>query len=760
MPGSARRDDRITTPVAVSPLARARISADALAATRAQKSTYAERLQRLLAAARPPLTSAELSLGLELNEREVGRFLSTSPRLQNARPDRELRALIDAVLAGALVLAVQAALPGARREVVVLDAVEARRLDRTWTLASFGAAIGLREHELEDATLWDLGAGGVSARKAAARGPVQRRRFLGRDVFPIVLGAMRLSTAGRPDDAEAVVRAALDAGIEVIDSADSYALDEDDLGHNERLLRHACAGRAVTIVTKAGLRRPGGRWVPDASPERLRSACEASLRNLGVDALDLLLLHVVDPKVPLAESVGALERLRQEGKTRAIGLCNVSIAQLHEARAMGPIAVVQVELSRLSPKNLTLVAHCEGLGIPVMAHRPLGGHARADRAADAAVVEVAGQLGTSEAQVALGWLLAAGPNVFPTVGATRVASIVDSAASVTLALSPTALGSLDRGLPPRVIGDEVVLITGPPAAGKTSRVHGYVERGYERLNRDERGGAIAGLLPPLREGLAAGRRRWVLDNTFPTRESRRAFVDAAAAAGVPVRCVSIDIGLGDALQNAALRMLERRGRLLDAAEMQADPDPNLFPPAAIHRWFQTAEAPNASEGLTVEHLPFVRRPGGTRRALLLDLDGTIRKTTTGAPYPKDPSEVLLLPGRVETLRSYADEGWLLLGVSNQSGIARGDVLSTAVVACFDRTAELLGLPLPVRWCPHESGTIRCWCRKPMPGLALQWIVEHDLDRAACLFVGDMETDRQCAEWLGVPYRDQAEFFAG
>lgn len=750
--------------MAVSPIARARAQAAALTNVRAQKTTYAERLRRILDAARPPLAASELSLGLDLDEREVGRFLSTSPRMASARPDGELRALIDAILGGTLMVAVRAGPPGARREVVVVDPVETRRLDRTWTLLPLAAEVGLRDHELDEAALWDLGVGRT---RPVADGPIQNlcpegRLFLGQPRFPVALGAMRLSTIGRPEDGEAVLRAARSEGVQIFDTADSYALDEEELGHNERLLARVF-GRSdkIVIVTKAGLRRPGGRWVPDASPARLRSSCEASLRNLGVDALPLFLLHVVDPRVPFAESVGALAELRAEGKVREVGLCNVTPAQVDEARAIVPIAAVQAELSRRSPANLPLVAHCEALGIPFMAHRPLGGHARAGQPWDPAVVEVAHRWNVPPERIALAWLCTTGPNVIPVVGATRVASAMEIGPVAGLVLSERALAELDRGLPPRVHGDAIVLLAGPPASGKTGRVGTYVDRGFARLNRDERGGTLAGLVPPLRDGLAQGRRRWILDNTFPTRESRRAFVEAGREAGVPVHCLTVRIELGDALQNAVLRMLDRRGRLLSPEEMKAETDPNLFPPLAIHRWFQTAEPATLAEGFArVEEIPFVRRPGGTQRALLLDLDGTVRRTTTGAPYPRHPDEVELLPGRAETLRRYHDEGWLLLGVSNQSGIARGDVDAATVAACFARTEALLGVPLPVRWCPHPAGAIRCWCRKPMPGLALTWIVEHDLNRAACRFVGDMATDRECAGYLGVPYIDADEFFAG
>src|SRR5688500_17203817 len=138
---------------------------------------------------------------------------------------------------------------------------------------------------------------------------------------------MRLSTDKSRDDARslAVLTAALDAGVELLDTADAYALDDHDIGHNERLIAKALAGRrgaGVEIVTKGGLTRPGGAWVPNARARHLEAAARASRERLGVDAIDLYLLHAIDPKVPLATSVRALARLRDDGVARAIGLSN------------------------------------------------------------------------------------------------------------------------------------------------------------------------------------------------------------------------------------------------------------------------------------------------------------------------------------------------------------------------------------------------------------------------------------------------------
>src|SRR5689334_2983078 len=164
-----------------------------------------------------------------------------------------------------------------------------------------------------------------------------KQRRLGPDgplVGAIGLGGMYMSITGRPDEGQAIraIHAALDAGVTLIDTADVYCLDHRDIGHNERLIAKAIAGRAerVILATKGGLTRPDGAWARDARPERLREACEASLRALRVSAIDLYQLHAPDSNVPFADSVGAIARLREHGKVRLVGLSNVDIAQIEE----------------------------------------------------------------------------------------------------------------------------------------------------------------------------------------------------------------------------------------------------------------------------------------------------------------------------------------------------------------------------------------------------------------------------------------------
>src|SRR5262245_9631002 len=214
----------------------------------------------------------------------------------------------------------------------------------------------------------------VSRISGKHRGKPQARRCTyarGMDARPVGLGCMRLSTEADRDDARgaAVLAAAIAAGVDLLDTADAYAHDDADLGHNERLIGRAIAGTSVQVVTKGGLTRPGGAWQPDGRARHLAAAARASRDRLGVDAIALYLLHAVDPRTALATSVRALARVREAGVARAIGLANVSLTQLEAALELAPIDAVQVELHpwKLDALRGGLVAACEARGIRVLA---------------------------------------------------------------------------------------------------------------------------------------------------------------------------------------------------------------------------------------------------------------------------------------------------------------------------------------------------------------------------------------------------------
>jgi histidinol-phosphate phosphatase family protein len=148
--------------------------------------------------------------------------------------------------------------------------------------------------------------------------------------------------------------------------------------------------------------------------------------------------------------------------------------------------------------------------------------------------------------------------------------------------------------------------------------------------------------------------------------------------------------------------------------------------------------------------------GYKNKAIFLDIDGTLRITEhLPNKYPTHPSEVTLREGDKmrALLRSYLDRGYRLIGVSNQSGIAKGTVSEATVEACMNRTKELLGIDFEIQWCPHRSAPISCYCRKPQSGMAVLAIEKYGLDPSQCLMIGDMTTDKTFAQRVGIPYQD-------
>jgi aryl-alcohol dehydrogenase-like predicted oxidoreductase len=270
----------------------------------------------------------------------------------------------------------------------------------------------------------------------------QTRKLGDADVFPIGLGAMPMSLSGRPPEERSIrtIHAALDAGVNLIDTADAYAVDETEVGHNERLIAKALRGRrdGVFVATKGGHTRSGAEWHLDGRPEHLRAACEASLRALETDRIDLYQFHRPDPAVPYAESIGALKELQDAGKVRWIGISNASTEQIEEACSIAEVVAVQNELSLdfRSPLEKGEVANCERRGIAFLPWSPLGGISRAGEAAGRhqAVRDTAAALGVSPQQVALAWLLSLSPVVIPIPGASRPESILDSVRAVDLQL--------------------------------------------------------------------------------------------------------------------------------------------------------------------------------------------------------------------------------------------------------------------------------------------------------------------------------------
>ena len=270
----------------------------------------------------------------------------------------------------------------------------------------------------------------------------------GLTVRAIGLGGMPLSIRDEgPSEADAikVLHAALDAGTDFIDTADVYCHDDSDIGHNERLIAKALKSRTrgqATVATKGGLTRPGGAWRRDAGPEALRRACERSLKALGVDAIALYQLHAPDEKVPFADQVGELSRLKEEGKIVHVGLSNVDLSQLDAALRIVRIQSVQNQMNPQDQEDLKsgLVKACEERGIAYLPYCPVaGGHGHDALSKNPEVQALAQKHGASPYCILLAWSLAQGENVIPIPGASRVESAVDSPKALDVVLSPEDL---------------------------------------------------------------------------------------------------------------------------------------------------------------------------------------------------------------------------------------------------------------------------------------------------------------------------------
>ena len=218
---------------------------------------------------------------------------------------------------------------------------------------------------------------------------MQTRTIADVKVSAIGLGEMPMSIEGRPDEARSVatIHAALDAGVTFIDTADAYHLYADDVGHGETLVAKALRSwgadtSGILVATKGGHLRPGdGSWTVDGRPEYLESACEASLRRLGVEAIGLYQFHRPDPHVPYADSVGAIRDLLDAGKIVRAGVSNANPAQIRQAQEIlgGRLASVQNQFSPRFRSSEPELGLCDELGIAFLPWSPLGGISSASR---------------------------------------------------------------------------------------------------------------------------------------------------------------------------------------------------------------------------------------------------------------------------------------------------------------------------------------------------------------------------------------------
>jgi aryl-alcohol dehydrogenase-like predicted oxidoreductase len=549
--------------------------------------------------------------------------------------------------------------------------------------------------------------------------------WLGPDELRVGLGCMRLPAD--EDLALATIAAAIEVGITVFDTARAYEGNEALLA---KALRNASSAR---LVTKGGMARTGGGWIPDGRARSIREDCEASLAALDGIPIDLYLLHAPDPRVEWRTSMRALARLVEEGLVTRIGVCNVNRTQLDEACNHAPIAAVQVALSRFDDTAVRagLVERCAEAGIALVAHSPLGGTRRAARLVrDQALGEIARPREATEAEVALAWVLGLGPHVVAIPGARRPETARSAARAGSLDLAESERERLGkparRASAPRRTGD-VVLIMGIQGSGKSRIAETCVERGYLRLNRDERGGTLRQLVGTLDEALAAGSRDIVLDNTYLSRAWRNDVVAAAAHHGVAVRCVWLDTPLADAQVNLVQRLLERFDRLLSPPELKAaaQKEPGVLTPTQQMRALRELEPPMDDEGFaSIERVQFSRVEGNGRPGVFVAATAVTN----------------LAAGTTEAGAPHLVFDWRPDGTS-------GDLEALAA-----------SLPAPAEWavCTHPGGPPTCWCRPPLPGLVLEFARRHSVDPARSVVLGTSPAHRTLANTLGARYVDAGD----
>lgn len=271
------------------------------------------------------------------------------------------------------------------------------------------------------------------------------------ELFPIGLGAMPLGIRGSlpAQDAIDVIHAAIEAGMNFIDTANVYCTDNQDIGLNERTIAQALASvdsQDIVVATKGGLVRPQGRWERRGSPQHLRSACEKSLQDLNVEAITLYQMHAPDPVVPFVDSVGELARLQSEGKIINVGLSNVNRELLDEAIDIVTIASVQNRCNIYHTIDLKngFVDYCKQKSITYIAYSPMGGGGgHSGLRNETVLADLAETHETTVYQIVLAWLLQKSDNILPIPGAGRVSSAVSSAHAIHVKLSNDDVARID-----------------------------------------------------------------------------------------------------------------------------------------------------------------------------------------------------------------------------------------------------------------------------------------------------------------------------
>ena len=273
----------------------------------------------------------------------------------------------------------------------------------------------------------------------------------------IGLGGMPMSLSSRPPESEAieVIHKALDLGITLIDTADSYCKDESDKHHNEQLIAKALQQydgdtSKVTVATKGGLMRPNGEWTRNGNPEHLRETIRDSFEALGGEKpIDVWQYHSPDPDYTIESALTPAKEAVEEGLIRYIGVSNFSVEQIKQAQDVVEIVSVQNQYNpwHRQPEFDGVLEYCEQQGLTFFPWSPLGGSSRVSKLQDIPVIaQLAEEKGVSVHQIVLAWLRAKSPCIVPIPGASHTSSIESSAHAIEVELSSQEVQQLDNGI--------------------------------------------------------------------------------------------------------------------------------------------------------------------------------------------------------------------------------------------------------------------------------------------------------------------------
>ncbi|MCB9673735.1 MAG: aldo/keto reductase [Alphaproteobacteria bacterium] len=525
----------------------------------------------------------------------------------------------------------------------------------------------------------------------------------------MILGTLRLHECPDPG---ALLDAAVRLGVRALDTADVYGAGPPHA--TER--RIAAWGGPLPVQSKAGLLRTGPRWQARGTAKHLSTRARESQALLGT--IPRFLLHVVDPEVGLDRSWRALQKLREDGVIGALGLSNPRYHEVQRALELGGLDTVQVALSphRLDALEAGIVRLCLDHGVAVQAHSPLGGYRRRSRQV-AAFKALCFEAGVSPSRLSLRWLEALG--VEPVVGCSTVAHLEDAMGPVPEEVVAAALDAIPESdcvrapRPPAAPRGEVVLVAGLPGSGKTTHALGVP--GHARLNRDELGGTLNGIVQRLDALLASGERAVVTDNTWADRHLRHRVVRTAARHGCVVRAVHVDTPVDQCLVQAVRRILADGQGLPEPEQLKAGDPPHWFAPNVIFGMAQRFEPLTDDEGFA-ERVSTAAPPlvWGAAGGVLASLDALEQRAAFDGPL----YAALWAPDAARMARVRA-------------ALARHPVVDHRI-------------------CPHPPGPVSCWCRKPLPGMAVDLMLVHGLDPAKLVVVGG-SAERTLAARIGAPF---------